>query len=70
MSTLRLTGLLILIFSLRASPEQPSFVVRRGPVKVGYYFIAPGKKPRIEYGVVTDIDLLQIATEYFGVISR
>jgi hypothetical protein len=28
---------------------------RPGDVKVGYYYIAPGKKPRIEYGVATDL---------------
>jgi hypothetical protein len=52
-----------------------SFRVRDGktvttfrPVKgdVRYYFIFPGKKPRIEYGVMTDADLLQVAREYFG----
>jgi len=37
---------------------------------VGYYLIAPGKKPRIEYGVMTDIDLLSVAHEYFGMSSR
>ncbi|HEY2912920.1 MAG TPA: hypothetical protein VGK21_06145 [Candidatus Angelobacter sp.] len=38
------------------------------PVKqdVGYYFVAPGKKPRIEYGVMTDSGLLQVANAYFG----
>lgn len=55
-----------------------SFRVRVGktvttfhPVKteVGYYFIAPGKEPRIEYGVMTDIDILQVANEYFGAAS-
>ena len=42
------------------------------PVKVdvGYYFVAPGKKPRIEYGVMTDVDLLQVANEYFGAIQK
>jgi hypothetical protein len=52
----------------------PSFRVRQGTrittfrpgkVKVGYYLIAPGKRPRVEYGVMTDTDLLQIAKEYF-----
>jgi hypothetical protein len=33
---------------------------------VGYYFIMPGKKPKIQYGVVTDVDLLYIASDYFG----
>jgi len=35
-------------------------------VKVGYYYIAPGRKPRLEYGVATDLDILQIASDYFG----
>jgi hypothetical protein len=38
---------------------------RPGKVDVGYYFVAPGKEPRIEYGVLTDANLLQIAKEYF-----
>lgn len=50
------------------------FVVRLGdatttfrPAKgVGYYFVAPGKKPRVEYGVMTDSDLLDAAHNYFG----
>jgi hypothetical protein len=33
---------------------------------VGYYFIMPGKKPKIQYGVTTDIDVLYIASDYFG----
>lgn len=37
---------------------------------VGYYFIAPGKKPRVEYGVMTDTDLIQVAHEYFGSCSK
>lgn len=32
---------------------------------VGYYFIAPDRKPRVEYGVMTDSDLMQVAKEYF-----
>lgn len=36
-------------------------------VDVGYYFVAPGKKPRIEYGVMTDADMLEIARKYFGI---
>ena len=52
-----------------------SFHIRNGranttfrPVKtdVGYYLVSPGKKPRIEYGVMTDADLFQVANEYFG----
>jgi len=32
----------------------------------GYYFAMPGKKPRVEYGVMSDEDIERIAQEYFG----
>ena len=32
---------------------------------VGYYFIAPGKQPHIENGVMTDEDLRQVADRFF-----
>ena len=32
----------------------------------GYYFVQRGKKPRIEYGVMTDSDPLASAKQYFG----
>jgi hypothetical protein len=35
--------------------------------EAGYYFIAPGKKPHIEHGVMTDEDLLSVAHRYFGI---
>lgn len=38
--------------------------------QVGYYLVAPGRTPRVEYGVLTDTDLLQIANEYFGTHSH
>jgi hypothetical protein len=38
--------------------------------KVGYYLVAPGKKPRIEHGVETDVGLLEIASEYFGSVAK
>ena len=34
---------------------------------VGYYFIAPGKKPHVEYDVMTDEELLDVAHDYFGI---
>jgi hypothetical protein len=43
---------------------------RSGDVDVGYYFVAPGKKPRIEYGVMTDADVLEIAGAYFGIVTK
>jgi hypothetical protein len=57
----------------------PAFQIRRGrklttfhpgKIDVGYYLVAPGKKPRIEYGVMTDIDLVDIAKEYFGIAAK
>jgi hypothetical protein len=52
-------------FRLRVGNELTTF----RPVKadVGYYLVAPGKKPHVEYGVMTDADLLQVANEYFGI---
>jgi len=50
-----------------------SFVVKcdaktrrfRPKTGVGYYFVAPGKLPHVEYGVMTDADILQVAREHF-----
>ncbi|MEA2238601.1 MAG: hypothetical protein QOC81_3325 [Thermoanaerobaculia bacterium] len=39
-----------------------------GKVDVGYYFVAPGKKPFVSYGVATDEDLFRMARDYFRVI--
>jgi hypothetical protein len=56
-----------------------SFIIRTGKavttfkptkVEVGYYLVAPRRKPRIEYGVMTDADLLQLADEYFGTAKK
>jgi len=52
-------------FQLREGKRMTTF--RPAKVKVGYYLVAPGMKPRIEYGVMTDPDLLQLAHEYFGI---
>lgn len=32
----------------------------------GYYFAMPGKRPRVEYGVMSDKDIERVAQEYFG----
>jgi hypothetical protein len=37
--------------------------------KIGYYFIAPGQEPRVEYGVHTDDQLIEIASRYFAVTA-
>lgn len=36
---------------------------------IGYYFIAPGQEPRVEYGVHTDDQLIEIASRYFSVTA-
>lgn len=38
--------------------------VRLKEIEVGYYFVAPGKEPRVQYGVMTDVDVLEVAAEY------
>jgi len=40
------------------------------PIDVGYYFIAPSKKPLIQYGINSDVGLLQTADEYFGSLPK
>jgi len=52
-------------FGLRVGNKWTTFWPAKA--NVGYYFVAPGKKPRIEYGVMTDSDLLQVANAYFGI---
>jgi hypothetical protein len=51
-------------FRLRVGNSVTGF--RPAKVDVGYYFVMPGKKPRIECGVLTDVDILEEAQEYFG----
>ena len=41
-----------------------------GKISIGYYFIAPGKESHIEYGVMTDVDILDAARKYFGLAIR
>ena len=40
-----------------------------GKIKVGYYFVKPGKLPKVEYGVMSDIDIVDAAGEYFGKLN-
>jgi hypothetical protein len=55
-------------FRLRVGKRLTTF--RPGKVDVGYYFVSPGKTPRIEYGVMTDADLLLVADQYFGISAK
>jgi hypothetical protein len=54
------------VFAVRANGKTTLFRTTRRE-EVGYYFCAPEKKPRVEYGVMTSSDLLAIAQEYFGI---
>jgi hypothetical protein len=50
-------------FCVRVSGRTTTFHPK---TDVGYYLIAPGKEPDVEYGVMTDTDLFQVAKRYFG----
>lgn len=52
--------------SLRIRTGNRARTFRPKGADVGYYFMVPGKEPRVEYGVMTDTDLIQTAHEYFG----
>jgi len=41
-------------------------VFKPGKIDVGYYFVRPGKTPKVEYGVMSNIDIVDTAGEYFG----
>jgi hypothetical protein len=56
--------------SFRVRIGQEATVFRPAKGNAGYYLIVPGKKPRIEYGVMTSADLLQVANEYFGTSAK
>jgi hypothetical protein len=51
-------------FRVKDASGVHSFVSRRGVP--GYYFVEPGKKPYVQYGVMTDIDILDRAGKYFS----
>jgi hypothetical protein len=55
-------------FTIRSGSKVRTF--KTGKIGIGYYFIAPGKKPRIEYGVMVDADILDIASRYFGIAIK
>lgn len=52
--------------SFRVISGGRTLTFRAGRGQAGYYLVAPARKPRIEYGVKTDADLLEIASKYFG----
>jgi hypothetical protein len=54
-------------FRIRVGDSAKTF---RPAKAVGYYFVAPGKEPHVEYGIMTDADLLHAAHDYFGVSEK
>ena len=56
--------------SFRLHSSGSDVVFRPKPNAVGYYLIAPGKKPHVEYGVMTDADLLLAVKLYFGLLEN
>jgi hypothetical protein len=52
-------------FKVRDGAKTRDF--QTGKIGVGYYFIAPGKEPQVEYGVMTDEDLVDATQKYFGI---
>jgi hypothetical protein len=54
------------VHSFRVRDGERLTLFRPTKITVGYYLLAPRKKPRVEYGVNTDSDLMEIAREYFG----
>jgi hypothetical protein len=50
-------------FRIRSGSETVLFTPKADTP--GYYLVQSGRKPRIEYGVTTDVDLLALAKQYF-----
>ena len=55
-------------FRIRSGSKSALFTRETGTP--GYFFFADGKRPRIEYGVRTDSDLLAVARQYFGLTDE
>jgi hypothetical protein len=55
-------------FSVKCGSKTKNFHPQK--TQVGYYFVAPGKSPHVEYGVMTDADILQVAKKYFRSIPK
>ena len=50
---------------LLVSGRTIDFRPREHSVRIGYYLIAPGRAPQIEYGVLTNDDVVDVAMAYF-----
>lgn len=40
---------------------------KTGKIGIGYYFVLPGKRPHVQYGVMTDDEILEAAAKYLQV---
>lgn len=56
--------------SFRVVADSKAVTFHPAKAEPGYYFAAPNKKPRIEYGVMTDAEILRVAQEYFGLVVK
>jgi hypothetical protein len=56
--------------SFKVRVETKVHYFQGGKIDIGYYFIAPGKEPHVEYGVMTDEDLFDAARKYFKIAIR
>jgi hypothetical protein len=43
---------------------------RAGKIAIGYYFVAPGKEPHVQFGVMTDDEILELASKYFRIALK
>lgn len=55
-------------FAVKCGTKTTTFHPKK--VTVGYYFVVPGRSPRVEYGVMTDEGIFDVAAEYFRLASK
>jgi hypothetical protein len=55
-------------FQVRDGGKTTTFTTKK--MNLGYCLVAPGKKPRVEYGLMSPSDLVNIASEYFGMTIK
>ncbi len=55
-------------FQVRDGMKTTTFQTKK--IGIGYYLVSPGKKPRVEYGLMSDSDLVRVASEYFDMTIK
>ena len=55
-------------FQVRDGVKTTTFQTKK--MGIGYYLVSPGKKPRVEYGLMSDLDLVRVASEYFEITIK